>query len=66
MGIHRTLYRFSHTDYRDVELIWRGAHPQDGQPLVVKEGPPEGGEYKELPEVPEEFAPGLSRDDFEK
>ncbi|MFN3803445.1 MAG: manganese catalase family protein [Pyrobaculum sp.] len=66
MGIHRMLYRFSPADYKDLELIWRGTHPQDGQPLIVKEGPPEGGEYKELPEVPEEFAPGLSKDDFEK
>jgi len=64
MGIHRTLYRFSPTDYKEVELIWRGTHPQDNQPLVVRDGPPEGGEYPELPEVPEEFAPGLSGDDF--
>ncbi|MEB3860267.1 MAG: manganese catalase family protein [Desulfurococcales archaeon] len=66
MGVHRTLYRFSQKDYRELERIWRGSHPADGQPLTVHEGPPEGGDYPELPEVPEEFAPGLSRDDFER
>lgn len=64
IGVHRTLYRFSPNDYKEVELIWRGTHPQDNQPLIVQEGPPEGGDYLEFPEVPEEFAPGLSGDDF--
>lgn len=66
MGIHRTLYRFSPSDYKDIEKIWRGTHPDDGQPLQVYEGPPSGGEYHELPDVPEELAPGLSADDFRK
>lgn len=66
MGVHRTLYRFSPSDYKDIEKIWRGAHPADGQPLLVHDGPPEGGPYLELPEVPEEFAPGLYKDDFER
>ncbi len=66
MGIHRTLYRFSPSDYKDIEKIWRGTHPEDGQPLKVYDGPPPGGEYFELPEVPEEFAPGLSADDFRR
>ena len=66
MGVHRTLYRFSPSDYKDIEKIWKGAHPADGQPLQVHDGPPEGGEYLELPEVPEEFAPGLYKDDFER
>ena len=64
MGIHRILYRFSEKDYKDIERIWRGTHPADDQPLRVYDGPPEGGEYPELPEVPEEFAPGLYKDDF--
>ena len=66
MGTHRKLYRFSLEHYKDVERIWRGSHPADGQPLEVVQGPPEGGDYPELPEVPEEFAPGLYRDDFER
>jgi Mn-containing catalase len=66
MGEHRRLYRFSEKDYQDLAKIWRGTHPQDGQPLEVVVGTPEGGDYQELPEVPEEFAPGLSSDDFRR
>ncbi len=66
MGSHRTLYRFSPNDYKDLEKIWRGTHPADGQPLTVHDGPPEGGEYLDLPEIPEEYAPGLSGDDLRR
>jgi Mn-containing catalase len=41
-GVHRTLYRFSPEDYRDIDRIWNGAHPEDGEELVVEDGPPEG------------------------
>lgn len=66
LGEHRKLYRFSEKDYQDLAKIWRGTHPQDGKPLEVVVGTPEGGDYLELPEVPEEFAPGLSSDDFRR
>lgn len=65
-GEHRILYRFSKDDYKEIERIWRGTHPLDGQPLQVYDGPPKGGDYPELPEVPEEFAPGLYIDDFQR
>ncbi len=58
-GIHRNLYRFSPQDYRDVEKIWRGTAPDGSGELRVVDGPPEGGPLAELPEVPEEFAPGV-------
>lgn len=61
-GIHRTLYRFSPNDYRDIALIWRGAAPTGDGELVVVDGPPEGGPIPELPEIPEEFAPGVPKD----
>ena len=57
-GIHRTLYRFSPEDYKDVTRIWTGTHPTDGGELTVVDGPPAGGEIPELKDVPEEFAPG--------
>jgi Mn-containing catalase len=57
-GLHRTLYRFSPDDYRGITQIWAGTHPEDGQEVEVVDGPPEGGPLMELPEAPEEFAPG--------
>ena len=41
-GLHRILYRFSPEDYKRVAEVWNGEHPEDGQPLVVKDGAPEG------------------------
>jgi Mn-containing catalase len=57
-GVHRTLYRFSPDDYRDIDKIWRGPHPEDGRELVVRDGPPEGGRVNPLSEEPQVFAPG--------
>jgi len=63
-GEHRKLYRFSDEDYRDIELIWRGQHPIDGGALVVQEGMPEGAPVPDYEDLPEEFAPGVSPEDF--
>src|SRR5688500_18254430 len=41
-GLHRILYRFSPDDYREITDIWTGKHPEDGNPLEVQDGPPEG------------------------
>ncbi|HKF74568.1 MAG TPA: manganese catalase family protein [Candidatus Dormibacteraeota bacterium] len=57
-GVHRTLYRFSPDDYRDIDKIWRGQHFEDGSQLVVQDGPPDGGRVNPLPEEPQVFAPG--------
>jgi Mn-containing catalase len=57
-GLHRTLYRFSPDDYRDIDKIWDGAHPDDGQEVKVEDGPPEGGPTTDFGEVPENFVPG--------
>jgi Mn-containing catalase len=65
MGVHRKLYTWSDQDYRDIGLIWKGNHPSDGQPLEVVEGAPEGGPVPDLDELPEEFAPGISKEDFD-
>jgi Mn-containing catalase len=65
MGIHRKLYTWNFEgEYKDIAQIWKGISPIDGQPLEVIEGTPEGGPIPELDELPEEFAPGISREDF--
>jgi Mn-containing catalase len=63
-GVHRRLYTFSDTDYKEIKQIWKGTHPLDGGTLEVIEGTPQGGAIPDLEEVPEEFAPGISQEDF--
>ncbi|MCS7173528.1 MAG: manganese catalase family protein [Armatimonadetes bacterium] len=63
-GVHRTLYRFSPEDYRDIARIWRGPAPTGDGDLVVVDGPPPGGPVPVLPPLPEEFAPGLSPEEL--
>ncbi|PEZ03939.1 manganese catalase [Bacillus sp. AFS018417] len=63
-GAHLKLYRFSDNDYTDLNKIWKGKHPEDGQPLQVIDGPPQGAPIPDLDELPEEFAPGISQEDF--
>ena len=57
-GLHRTLYRFSPEDYRDIDKVWVGSHPEDGEELRVADAPPEGSAKPEQPETPEMFVPG--------
>jgi Mn-containing catalase len=57
-GLHRTLYRFSPEDFRDIDKVWQGLHPEDGQEVRVVDGPPEGDEAPPSPEQPENFVPG--------
>ncbi|MDQ3638745.1 MAG: manganese catalase family protein, partial [Actinomycetota bacterium] len=57
-GSHRTLYRFSETDFNNLATVWKGVHPEDGEELGVEQGPPAGGEQADFPESPEHFAPG--------
>ena len=57
-GIHQILYRFSPEDYRDIDKIWKGTHPEDGKPLTVQDGPPAGHPVNPLADEPQVFAPG--------
>ena len=57
-GLHRILYRFSPDDYVDVDKIWKGPHPEDGQEVTVEQGPPEGGPKPDFPPQPEMGVPG--------
>jgi Mn-containing catalase len=56
-GLHQILFRFSPNDYREISKIWGGTHPEDGSPLKVVDGPPEGFAPPELDEEPQLTAP---------
>lgn len=60
-GVHLRLYTFSDTDYKDIDKIWKGTHPIDGQPLKVIDGMPAGAAMPELNEIPEEFVRGSQK-----
>ena len=53
------------SDYRDINQIWKGANPETGEKLEVIHGMPEGSPVPDFPELPEQFAPGIDRDDHE-
>jgi Mn-containing catalase len=57
-GEHTILYRFSPEDYKDVDKVWNGMHPEDGKPLTVSEGIPAGGPVNPGVPEPQTFAPG--------
>jgi Mn-containing catalase len=57
-GLHRILYRFSPDDYREIDKIWKGEHPQDGEEVEVVDGPPEGAPRPDTPAQPGIGVPG--------
>jgi Mn-containing catalase len=62
-GLHRKLYTFSQDDYQSAGIIWNGSHPEDGSPLEVVFGAPEGVPVPELEEEPQLNSPGA--EDFD-
>ncbi|MGV3590024.1 MAG: manganese catalase family protein [Adhaeribacter sp.] len=58
VGLHRTLYTFSPQDYQKAGLVFNGPHPEDGQPLEVIFGAPEGVPAPDLDEEPQLNSPG--------
>ena len=57
MASHTRLYRNSPDDYRQMDQIWNGQHPDGGQCVVV-DGPPEhAGDHVELAGIGSAFAP---------
>lgn len=56
-GLHRVLYRFSPNDYRQIDEIWNGPHPEDGQPVEIHDGPPEGAPPPDLDSEPQLTVP---------
>jgi Mn-containing catalase len=63
-GLNNVLYTWSDNDYRDIDQIWKGENPETGEQLRVVAGMPEGGPVPDLEELPEEFAPGVTKDDY--
>ena len=61
-GLHRILYRFSPDDYKRVGEIWNGPHPEDGQPLEVADGPPQGAVPPDLEAEPQLASPAGADD----
>jgi Mn-containing catalase len=64
-GLHRILFTFSKEDYQKAGLVFNGPHPEDGQPLEVKFGVPEGVKPPDLDEEPQLNAPGEDKFDPE-
>jgi Mn-containing catalase len=56
-GLHLVQYHQS-KDYTQISKIWNGPHPEDGQPLVVKEEMPPGFPWPILDEEPQLSSPG--------
>jgi Mn-containing catalase len=63
-GSHKTLYRFSPEDYKEVVAVFKGPHPETGEELVVADGPQPGFEPQDLPAQEEVFAPDYAPDDI--
>jgi Mn-containing catalase len=60
---HTKLYRLSPDDYRSIDAIWNGPHP-DGGTCVVVDGPPEHpGEHVDLAGIGSAFAPEYHPDE---
>ena len=55
--MHQVLFRWSMEDFRQIEQIWNGDHPEDGLPLVVEDGIPEGVPTPDLDPEPQLTAP---------
>jgi len=64
MGLYNVLYTWGEPEYRDINQIWKGENPETGERLRVIDGMPEGAPVPDLPELPEQFAPGIDRDDY--
>jgi Mn-containing catalase len=57
-NLHLKLYTFSQDDYQKAGVIFNGPHPEDGKPLEVVFGAPEGFPVPDLEEEPQLNAPG--------
>lgn len=66
-GVGNVLFTWNDQgEYTDIRQIWKGTNPSNGQPLIVKEGTPEGHPIPDLAALPEEFAPGIGPDEYEQ
>src|SRR4051794_21829851 len=63
-GLHRTLYRFSPSDYQEISAVFNGPHPETGDDLIVEQGPPAGAPPHDLPPQADVFAPKYAPEDI--
>ncbi|MDA0159942.1 manganese catalase family protein [Solirubrobacter ginsenosidimutans] len=63
-GSHRTLYRFTPDDYRELGAVFKGAHPETGEELRVEHPAPDGFAWPEAPPQPDVFAPDYAPDEI--
>lgn len=56
--MHRIIFTWSPKDYRELDKIWKGAHPIDGSELIDA-GQPEGFDPPDLDEEVQLTAPGV-------
>jgi Mn-containing catalase len=64
-GLHLVLFRNNPKDYAKAAQVFKGPHPEDGQPLEVVDGQPEGFPPPLLEEEPQLTAPGIGAIDDE-
>jgi len=57
-GLHRIMFRWSPTDYQQLDKIWNGPHPEDGSELMVVDEIPPGAPWPDLDEEPQLSSPG--------
>ena len=63
-GDHLRLYRFSPTDYEELEAVFNGSHPETGEDLVVIDEAPDGELAHDLPPQPAVFAPDYAPEEI--
>jgi Mn-containing catalase len=56
-NLGHVMFRFSPNDYRMLDQVWNGPHPETGKPLVVEDGIPAGFPPPQLDEEPQLPAP---------
>ncbi len=63
-NLHNSLYRFSPEDFTHLSAVFNGTHPEDGTPLTVRDGVPDGHPLADLPPVPGIGAPSFNMDEL--
>jgi Mn-containing catalase len=57
-GLHRIMWHFSPEDYTELDQIWNGPHPEDGEELEFRDEMPPGFPWPEAPDEPQLVSPG--------
>lgn len=65
-GLYNVLYTWGEKEYRDISQIWKGPNPETGEQLHVIDGMPAGAPVPDFEPLPEEFAPGIDQDDYQR